>query len=69
MSEAAKAFTAVEVDRLFDNLAQSVEDRLLVVTVTAPVDQAWGTADVALILIGPFDNLHVPRTVLHFFDS
>lgn len=36
---------------------------------TASVDEAGSTADVALILVGPLDDLYVPRTVLHRCDS
>src|ERR1700694_1079317 len=53
----------------FYDAAQFVEDDFLVVPVTATVDQPGRTADVAVVLVGPLNNLYVSRTVFHFSDS
>src|SRR5689334_7412131 len=63
------AFTLVEHDRLVDDAAELVENRPLVVAVASAEDQAGRTADVALILLGPLDGLHVAGTLLHRSDS
>jgi hypothetical protein len=59
----------VQIDGVFDDSAQLVEHRFLILTVTASIDQAWRTADVAVILLGPFNDLYVSSAILHFFDS
>src|SRR5204863_6094897 len=63
------AVLGVELDGFLDNPAKLVEDLPLVITVAAAQEQARRTADVALILVRPFDDLHVLGTVLHVFES
>jgi hypothetical protein len=59
----------VQIDGILDDSAQLVEHRLLIITVTAAIDQPWTTADIAPIFVGPFHDLHVSSAILHFFDS
>ncbi len=54
----------VESDGLFNCLAKLIKDRLFVGAVTAAIDEAGRTADVALVLFGPFNNLCVTFAVL-----
>jgi hypothetical protein len=59
----------VEIYGVFDDSAQLVEHGLLILGVTAAIDQAWRTADIAVILLGPFNDLYISSAILHFFDS
>jgi hypothetical protein len=59
----------VKLDRFLDDLAQFVEDLPFIVAVPAALDQAGSAAYVALVLVGPGNDLHVSRTLLHLFDS
>jgi hypothetical protein len=62
-------FLTVKIDGVVDDSAQLVEHASLIVSVTASIDQAWRTADIAVILVGPFNNLYVASAILHFFAS
>ncbi len=57
----------IKIDRFFDDLAQFFKYLFLVVAVAAAEHKAWGAADVAAVLFGPFDDLRVARAVCHFF--
>ena len=57
----------VESDGLFNCLAKLIKDRLFIETVTAAIDEAGRTADVALVLLGPFNDLCVTRAFPHDF--
>src|SRR4030095_4546191 len=61
------ALAAIGLDRILDDPAQ-FKHGLFVLSVTAAVDQAWRAANVAAVLLGPLDDLYVPRAVLHFLD-
>jgi hypothetical protein len=63
------ALAAVQLDGVFDNSTQFIKYDLLVVTVTASVDQARRTANIAMVVVGPLDDLYVSRAVFHLFDS
>lgn len=63
------AIRLIERNSLVNDLAQFIENRALVAAVTAAKQEAWGTADVGLIFLGPFDNLYVAVTLLQAFDS
>ena len=59
------AFSLVQFHRFFDQLAQFRKHGLLVVAVTAAVEQPRTTADKALILIRPFDDFGVTGGLFH----
>ncbi|MDD4267442.1 MAG: hypothetical protein GXY25_04655 [Pirellulaceae bacterium] len=48
-----------KLDCLFDNLAQLSENRFLILAMATAKEQAGAASDVALIFIGPLNNLHV----------
>lgn len=58
----------IKRDRLFDDLAELVEHRLLIGAVASAMDQPRSASDIALIFLRPFHNLRVSRTFLHDFD-
>lgn len=55
----------VEHDGFFYGLAEFVEHRAFVAAVTAAENKTWRTADVSLILLGPFDDFDVPTMFFH----
>jgi hypothetical protein len=55
----------VEIDGLVNDLTQLGEHLPLVIAVTAAKDQTRGSADIALILLGPLDDLYVSGAVFH----
>lgn len=59
----------MELDCLFNNGAQLVEDFFFVTSVAASMGQTWSTSDVALILFRPLDDLYVLSTVFRFLAS
>ena len=59
------AVFVVESDGLFDDLAKLIKHRLFVEAVAAAIDEAGRTADVALVLLGPLNDLCVPRAFFH----
>jgi hypothetical protein len=59
----------IESDGLFDDLAKLLKHRLLVGTMAAAIDEAGRTADVALIFLGPLNDLCVTCAFLRDFDS
>jgi hypothetical protein len=60
---------SVDVQDFLDDLAQLVEHLPLVISVAAAEEQPGTAPDVAAVLVGPFDNLHVPRAVFHNLAS
>ncbi|MGH8705782.1 MAG: hypothetical protein ACREUO_10240, partial [Burkholderiales bacterium] len=59
----------VERNCFLYNLAQLVEDGFFILAVAPTVNQARRAPDKALVLFRPLDDLRVPRTFLHDFDS
>src|SRR6266849_5314118 len=63
------AILVVKRDCFLYDLAQLLEDGFFVCTVAPPVNEARRTPDKALVFLRPLDNLRVPCTFLHDFDS
>ena len=59
----------VKLDGFFNEITQLGEDGFLIISVAAAVKQSWATPDIALTFVGPLDNLDIPSTVTHDFDS
>ena len=59
----------IERNCLLHDLAQLLEDGFFVRTVAPTVNEARRTPDEALVFLRPLDDLRVPCTFLHAFDS
>ncbi len=59
------AVFVINSDGLFDDLAKLIKHRLFVGAVATAIDKAGRTADVALVLFGPLNDLCVTRAFLH----
>jgi hypothetical protein len=64
-SREGPAVLMIELNGLFDDLAKLGEDFLFILAVTSTVQQPGSTADVALVLLGPLDDLCVERALFH----
>jgi hypothetical protein len=58
-----------DFNRLFDHLAQFLEDGPFILAMAAAVHQSRRTPDEALVLVRPLDNLRVPGAFSHGRDS
>ena len=63
------AIFLIQRNGFFDDVAELVEYRLFIRSVATSIDEPRRTSDVALVFLGPFNNLRVSRTVFHVFDS
>ena len=63
------AFNLIHLDRFFDNLAELSKNRFFIVPVATTEKQAGTTSDEALILVGPFNYLHISTSSIHNLAS
>ncbi len=55
----------VKSDGLLNDLAKLVKHRFFIWAVTAIIDETRRTANVALVFLGPLNDLCITRTFLH----
>jgi hypothetical protein len=63
------AVAAIDFDPFVDDLAKLPIDGFLIVPVTAIADPARDGSDIALVLLGPADQLEIRVSRFHCFDS
>jgi len=59
----------IQLDCLVDDAAEFVENLALVTAMASTVNQSGRAADVGLVLLRPFDDLHVKITYLHAYPD